>query len=167
MKNTPERIELPKNKYGMTAIHVAQSDFMETLAEEGFIDSEHCLKPENAKYIQKILDKFCEKVAESMMKKAPCAAGDARACAKRIADIIFEVSGQLIIGDQMRDGMIAEIQSYAEKYAEAELAKAKAVIAELVDVIGDLMSKSDTPAQYGQSVAKAEKALQAAQELEV
>lgn len=55
----------------------------------------------------------------------------------------------------MRDGMIAEIQSYAEKYAEAELAKAKAVIAELVDVIGDLMSKSDTPAQYGQSVAKA------------
>lgn len=49
-------------KLGMTPVHVAQSNFMEAMAEEGFIDSDLCLKPHNAVYIQQLLDKLCKEV---------------------------------------------------------------------------------------------------------
>jgi len=47
-------------------------------------------------------------------------AEDAWDCAKEIADLILKVSGQLIIGDEMRNGMIAAINRFTDaKVAEA------------------------------------------------
>lgn len=48
------------NKLGQTAIQRAQSDFMEFLAQDGYLDTDRCLEPKSAAYIQTLLDKLCE-----------------------------------------------------------------------------------------------------------
>ncbi|MBY5698440.1 hypothetical protein [Rhizobium leguminosarum] len=45
-----------------TPTEVAQSNFMEAMAEEGYIDTAVVLETNNARYIQKLLNKLCDAV---------------------------------------------------------------------------------------------------------
>lgn len=58
----PEEVSSPigKNKIGQTAIQRAQSDFMEFMAQDGYLDTDRCLEPKSASYIQTLLDNLCE-----------------------------------------------------------------------------------------------------------
>lgn len=64
-----------------------------------------------------------------------------RSYAKRIADLVYEVSGQLIIGDDMRDGMIAVIDEAKLQGIRLGL-EAAAIRSDNHDAVGSMFNRS-------------------------